>query len=178
MSTLERVRVCSTPREAIELLAAELDRLDEQLSADPWEIWEDKPKSNAGFVTTDNYSEPSAKMTVTVDDNDITIDIPPVDEQRRDQRRELAKRLGLEDEFGPSPGDLTWTETYALGGPLWLYAGNHAFCSGLPHDLKLAMVNDVLQDDPKTAEEMGRDLLKGETTGQADALPLAEGDIG
>jgi hypothetical protein len=77
-------------------------------------------------------------------------------------------------EYFPNDGTV-WEDVYAKGGPMWLYLGNRALVMSLPEHIKRAMIEDVEQDSPKDANEMGADILKfpGETGPGGVAMKVA-----
>lgn len=84
-----------------------------------------------------------------------SVELPPVSDEQREQRRLLAQAIGLADDFGQEG-----IEAYVKGGPLWLYYGNREYVLGLSKNVWTAMVEDVMQTSPQEATEMGRDLFK------------------
>ncbi len=84
-----------------------------------------------------------------------TVELPPVSDEQREQRRLLAQAINLGDDFGQEG-----VEAYVKGGPLWLYYGNREYVLGLSRNVWTAMVEDVMQTSPQEATEMGRDLFK------------------
>lgn len=97
----------------------------------------------------------------------VEVLIPAPDEAKWVYRRDFAlHQLKLNDYFASEHSDNapegfnTWAEVYAKGGPYWLYVSDRECVMSFPMELRAAMVQDVLEDNPRVAAEMGRDILK------------------
>lgn len=99
------------------------------------------------------------RPTVEVTADEITVTLPPVDEERAERRRQLTEQvLKLDANFGQEGLD----DAYVKGGPLWLYNGSKEgrdFILGLPVSVRREMVKDVAVDSIPESQELGRDLL-------------------
>lgn len=58
-------------------------------------------------------------------------------------------------------------ESFVKGGPLWLAAYAHDFLMALPYNWRQAMVSSVEGYAPNRARELGRDILRHDTTSAA-----------
>lgn len=163
MTVEAQVRAAKNPQEALLAVARGIDevlaRLEQTRPADGWGEWEEPAESredwNRRRAFEVEHSEDLEKSLVT---------LPSVSEEKKAKRRALAEAMALDTEF---PG-IEAVETYAKGGPVWLYTGNRDFVMGLPDHMRAEMVRDVLEDDPETAHDMGKDILK-----QADNKAIA-----
>lgn len=102
------------------------------------------------------------------------IEIAPTSPKKMAQRALFERQvLKLANSYG---NEQDWTEVYAKGGPLWLYMTDREFVAGLPYPIRQMMVSDVMEDDPDTAQEMGRDILKfaGESGPGSSAMMVAD----
>lgn len=108
------------------------------------------------------------RSTISQEGEDsATVELPPVSEEQKHQRREWAKGVGLDDALPLVPGA---AEAYVKGGPLWLWYGNRAFVVGLPDSFKKQMVEDVSKQSVQEAKELGADILKDAAPGELPAI--------
>lgn len=157
MSIQDQVSHTASPQEALLVLAraldainVKLDNLAEQATADDkgWGEWTSPSPSPE--------SAERAKIEVDADGNTV-VDLPKVSADKQARRREFAADVLELDVHFP---DLGLVEAYAKGGPLLLYYSQREFVTGLPIEVQYAMVEDVLEESPGEAEEMGRDLFR------------------
>lgn len=110
--------------------------------------------------------------TVTVSQGHISVELPVADEKRKAKRRTFAKQvLNLPDHF-PNVEDAI--ETYAKGGPLWLYLTKEGrdFILGIRPEYRKVMVQDIQVDSSGRAQEFARDVLKDRASGLDDGPSL------
>jgi len=108
------------------------------------------------------------------------VNIPAADEHRKAMRRQLAEGIDLPGFF---PAIMRSTEaqrqeiieTYVKGGPIWLSA-NRDIVKALPTQAKVVMVQDVMLDSNRLANEFGRDFLKEEDI-EGAGLAVAQDNI-
>jgi hypothetical protein len=165
MTTVEAVKQCSTPREALLLLAAAIDEL--KAAGDPWSeplTWEqmsgEPPKDNRAHIVN----------------GDVVV--KPVSPERQLERADFFVRARL-DGYVPMLDADTAREAYVKGGPRWLYYTNRDCIMQMPFELRQALVADVLIDSPSEADEIGRDILKyDESMPQAAQVEALRRDLG
>lgn len=170
MSVEAQVRGAKNPQEALIAVAKGIDQILEMLTAQlapaqaGWGAWQ--PAEAIG----DGQFDPV--YAVEGDEDETTVTIPPASEEKRAKRRELAGAMALE-EHATFAGIEDIEEIYAKGGPVWLYTCDRDFVMSLPDYMRREMVADVLEDDPVTAHDMARDVLK-DTDNAGIAKALAE----
>lgn len=152
MTTEQLVKAAANPKDAMLVIARALDRIEATLTVpppDPWATeWSAEDIGRPGFV--------GVKITQDVDTTEVVI--PPASPEKQAARRQFAEQsLQLEDNLGTGED---WLNAYAKGGPIWLYEGNRELFMTYGDHVRRAMVQDVIEDDPKYAGEMGRDVLK------------------
>lgn len=164
MTLAEQVKTCKTPAEAILLLANAIDELRQP--ADPWDVslWDDDPAYQA---------ELSAMQIEQTGEEETTVTLAAPDDEKRGARAMFAQEILNLDEALPDVERPC--EVYAKAGPLWLWLGNRELLMQYPEHVRAAMVRDVMEDDPKTAEEFGRDILKDPGAESADAYTSRRG---
>jgi hypothetical protein len=150
-------------------LAVALDRIEAQSQAvDEWGAWPDDDKQDPVTVR-----RRAMEIEQTGEDTaEVRLRAPS--EEKKQQRRLFEQQtLKLKEALGDGED---WTEAYAAGGPLWLYIGNRDLVMSYPEPARAAMVQDVLEDSPADAAEMGRDVLKAgfDETGPGRTLPIAD----
>jgi hypothetical protein len=194
MTVVDDMRAARNPQEAMLVIAEALDAIIVNMQApqtptNTWGTWEsdtpefapypDVPVTHmlAGAVDTRK-----PVVTVTVDEGEDTdsvdVNIAPVSPKKQEARRRFAADvLQLEAELGAG---VDWAETYAKGGPVWLYEGNRELVMQYPQHIRSELVRDLMEDDPQAADEMGRDILKleGADVNQANGMLLASKDVG
>ncbi len=112
----------------------------------------------------DPHVDTTDRAKIELEGETAIVELPKVTPEKEDARRQFANdALGLATEFGDEA-----LEAYAKAGPLWLYYGNRDFVMGLSSDYKQIMVNDVEEQSPTEAQEMGRDILKDMDPGGPD----------
>lgn len=157
MTTEAQVRAAKGPPDALLAIAKALDRIEAKLDAgavdDGWGEW-DRDKADS--------HEFAKAFTVSGSEDAPVVDIKRVDEEREAQRREFAVSTLLIEEVWPGIGA---TEAYVLGGPTWLYEFDRGHVMQLPAGIKRMLVDDLLQDDPQAALDMGKDILRAESDG-------------
>lgn len=92
--------------------------------------------------------------------SELTVEIPPASPERQAYRRRFAEQLNLYEALtvkGVTPDE--FLDAYAKGGPMWLYLGDRDAIMTLPYGARVAMIEDIEQDAPVQAQEVGRDLL-------------------
>jgi hypothetical protein len=105
--------------------------------------------------------EDAAPSVLHYEGDRVVIDLPPASEERKHQREALARRMDLGANLNMDEEEAV--RAYKLGGPLWLYyagADGQKFIYTLPREWRLAMIEDVMQDAPREAHEMSRDILR------------------
>lgn len=170
MSVVERVKAAQNPQEAMVALAAGIDLLLSQQPThpeDPWGTWASEGAPE--------YS-PAATVTETPDHIEVAVKAPSPEKAERRATFE-AQSLKLGENL---PAGEDWNEVYVKGGPLWLYHLNRDLFMSYPYSIRQGMVADVIEDDPKAAHEMGRDVLKqaSETGPGGTGMFIAEGTLG
>jgi hypothetical protein len=101
---------------------------------------------------------PRAAEIVEIGDGTTDIVIKGPSPEKMQARRAFATHvLKLNEYLGD---EQNWADVYAKGGPLWLYLGNRELVMSYPQEIKKALIEDVEEDSPQDAHEMGRDLLK------------------
>lgn len=111
------------------------------------------------------------------DPDTYIVDLPPASPERQAARRQLAESIELPGFFPPLMRDSQREQildAYVKGGPLWLYQ-NREITLALPEHVKHAMIADIMEDSPRMAFEVGRDLLKD--MGPNDDTSVAEANI-
>ncbi|MGZ6854887.1 MAG: hypothetical protein ACXVGC_12635 [Mycobacteriaceae bacterium] len=68
-----------------------------------------------------------------------------------------------------------FTDAFIAGGPLWLYHTARDEVMAMPYEWRQWLVADINLDSPRTAQEVGRDILKDEGTGNK---AVALGNLG
>lgn len=159
--TVTNVKQAKSPQEALLFIAAALDqvldRLDNAKVDDGWGEWTPLQGQEVLYG-----ARPGPAYTETPDGEDSTlIDIKPVSDEKRARREAFATEVL---DFGAYTKELeldedTAVQAYGLGGPVWLYLGNRELFMQYPWDVRRVMVQDVLEEDPEVARDMGRDVL-------------------
>lgn len=155
MTIKEQVEAAASPKDAMLVIASALDTLIENSSAtqSDWDSgWDETPAA-----------------TITVDeDGNATVDLREVGPELREARREFARDvLRLHEAY--KDGE-QFIDAYGKGGPYWLYLSDRDFVLGLPEDTKRRMLDDLNRQDPKTATEVARDILKNPEPGELPSL--------
>lgn len=115
--------------------------------------------------------------TVEESADSATLVIPAPSKAKKDRRLALAHEWKLH-EFLPLT-DFEAADAYAKGGPQWLYGYDRDAVMQMPYAYRQAMVEDVLEDSPRAAHEMARDILKDTGTGNSAVAGTMLGvDIG
>lgn len=196
MTFVEDVQRAKSPREAMLNLAAGLDILVERMDAleinNNWDSWSEAPITADDIAAIDArrdaeharrlkevFTRPLSEQAftapvITETDDTTTVEIPPPSPERMAQRRLLeSQQLHLADSLGTAED---WNEVYAKGGPAWLYHGNRELVMTLPMSTRQALVEDLAEDSPQQAHEMGRDILKEacDATGFGNSPALAD----
>lgn len=99
---------------------------------------------------------------ITVTEGGVTLDVPPVGKERQDRRRRIATDIDISGYLSTN-GALTKEEAadaYARGGPMWLYTYDRDAVLQMPLSWRKEMVQDIDEDNPALAHELGRDILK------------------
>lgn len=149
MDTVTRVKNASSPQDALVALAQAIDNVYAALKADedadPWGTWEPQ-------------EEPEVLEGQIVDDGEgnVTIDVKPPSEEKQAARLKFAEQIKLDPQYHRS---------YAKAGPALLYHTDREFVMGLPESYRRLMVQDAMEEDPKFAQHMGRDILKDPSAG-------------
>lgn len=141
----------------------DLDDLDPEDRAKVMEararLAQDKPGQYA-----EHAMEAGKQVASKVSSDEITVELPPVDEERAEQRRKFATEVAKLSQHYKDL-DQQAVEAYVKGGPMWLYLTDRDFVMQMPVQWKRFMVQDVNKDSPKDAYDLGRDILK-DTTAQ------------
>ena len=161
--TYEAAKAAKNPQEALLVIANALDQLlhRQQILEDL--LTERQPaKVDDGWGEWEEPARPGPAYTETQNGEDSTlIDIKPVSDEKRERREAFAREVL---DFGAYTKELeldedTAVQAYGLGGPVWLYIGNRDLFLQYPWEVRRMMVRDVLEEDPETARDMGRDVL-------------------
>lgn len=159
------VAAATNPKEAMLVIARALDTLtalavvtQREAPPDLWGTWSEAPITSADIKAIDDRR---AAVEIIQDADTTDIVIPPPSPEKLEARRQFAvSHLKLHEHLPPTGLVSSWADVYAKGGPLWLYHGNRELFMTFSDSARAAMVADVLEDDPKAAHEMGRDVLK------------------
>lgn len=176
MTTVEAVKAAKNPQGALLAIAQAIDDLRADIAKqrlevdDGWGDWD-------STTIEDDIDVPARVLEIEEDEGETTIHLKPVDEAKRERRRQFAINvLQLADnlpELGPGG-----PEVYAIGGPLWLYHGNRDLFMSYPDATRKMMCDDILEDDPTTADEVARDVLKDADPGNwAYAAEVFNGSV-
>lgn len=174
MSIESQLRAAKSPQEAMLVLARGLDQIMELVShqavaPEDWFTGEWSPSE------VPSRSGPPVQIT-ELGDNTL-VEIAPPSPEKLERRRQFERdHLRLHDALGGAADGDDWADVYAKGGPMWLYVGNRELFMSYPDETRAAMVQDVLEDDPASAHEMGRDVLKQpmQATGFGKSPALAD----
>lgn len=147
-TTVEQVKQCHTPQEALLVLAAAIDALAAKpKGVDLWAA--DVPLEwDAIVVTNDNRAR--------IEGGDVIVDRVSAD--REVARAEFVAATQLYSFSALPPAD--FVEAYIKGGPRWLYYTDRDAVMTMPIGVRQALVADVLVDSPSEAAEIGADILK------------------
>jgi hypothetical protein len=172
-STEQQVRAATSPQEAILVLAKALDRALQGIAEihtnlqygkadNAWDQigWSEPIDHSSEWLMTAQDQAKSNDRAVEVIENGDTTDIvlrTPSEEKMQRRREFEAQHLRLSETLGDAED---WNEAYAKGGPMWLYIGNRELVMSYPEQVRSLMIEDVIEDSPKDAHEMGADLLK------------------
>lgn len=129
-----------------------------------------------GSIVAD-YVPEGTTMAVEESEDEILLTLPTPDAVRLMARREWAKTVRLGTLTDPPLDEEIAADAYAKGGPLWLYHGARELLMSFPRGVRAWMVTDVEQDSPRTAQELGRDILKGDAE-DSRAVGLDLGAVG
>lgn len=160
VTTVERLQQCSTPKEALLMLAEAIDALGSKPEPDLWEAhldWAPKDNPKAHHFTT---------PTVTPDNRSRIVDgevvVGPVSPARQFGREAFARQHRLQEFYGDGLNEEDFGKAYSKGGPRWLYYTNRDCIMQMPMELRRALVADVELDSPSEAGEISRDICKQE----------------
>lgn len=101
-------------------------------------------------------------LNVKIDHNDVSIEIPVVDAERKDARREWARTCKIWEIVEPKLNEDDAVAAYANGGPQWLYAYDRDNVLTMPFAWRQQMIHELDKDSTAEAQEMARDLLKAD----------------
>jgi hypothetical protein len=171
VSVEETVRAAKSPIEGLILLAREVDKLRDEIAqvaeleakpADPWSAWGD-PDSGQPV--------PPMGVELAIGEEHTTITFPQASDAKLATRANFAAKFSENQDFMAKD---VFEETYAKGGPLWLWYGNRDYLMTLPEDWRQAMVADVAEDcDPELAHKFSRDVLKRTDAGDPSVTMTA-----
>lgn len=192
--TIERISAVAcversrNPREAVLAIARIVDELERHVNnlekaGGDWGAWDldvdltspvaatraDQPRTNYGALMEATAPTPEAANT------EVELDVPTPSLTKLITRARLeTQAIRIGDYLNDHSED--WNEAYARGGPVWLYTLNRELVMSLPEDARIAMIQDVEEDNPALAQEMGRDMLKqaGETGPGASAMMITD----
>lgn len=125
-----------------------------------------------------DVNAPAGTMATVEETPDLaTVTLPAPNAERRKTRTGQALTWELHNYLPLNEAEAL--HAYVKGGPLWLYGYDRDAVMQMPYAHRQAMVEDVLQDSPRAAHEMGRDILKDTGTGNpAVAGTMLGADIG
>lgn len=183
MTVADEVVKSGSPLEALLAVARGIDQiLEREAKAEVWGEWgaistaspvaatrADQPRTNYGALMEATAPTPEAANT------EVELDVPTPSLTKLITRARLeTQAIRIGDYLNDHSED--WNEAYARGGPVWLYTLNRELVMSLPEDARIAMIQDVEEDNPALAQEMGRDMLKqaGETGPGASAMMIAD----
>lgn len=146
-SHADRVKQAPNPQAALIVIAEALDLLIAQDADDDWGEWNRPVEKD---VTT--------PFDVEESEDNLVITYKKPSDHKWGTRWAFAKDVLELQGMLPNIDDVV--AAYADGGPLWLYHGNRELVMSYPMSARQQMVADVLEDYPKEAHEMGRDILK------------------
>lgn len=117
-----------------------------------------------GVVPADLTVPEGRRERIEVTEDEVRVELPPPDAARRDARDRFTRMHQLHEFIGGhdpalklQPQDAK--RAFIHGGPLWLYHYDRASVMDMPIDWRRAFVDDIAQDSPATAQEVGRDIL-------------------
>lgn len=160
MTYVEQVKGAKSPLHAMLVVAGALDDMMAVLTGIAKPVVADEYDWGAWSAPAQAEAKPLIQAT-DVSEGERVVKLAPPTESKQLLRKQFAEGvLKLGTVLGDAPAEMTWAEAYAKGGPLWLYTGNRDVVMTYPLEIRAAMVADVEEDDPHTAQEMGRDVLK------------------
>lgn len=156
MSLEEDIKQCSTPTEALLMLARAIDDLRAATwePQDPWSQpldWGDTPPADLGPA-----------MEVQSGDDWSEITIRPVSDEKQEKRELFAQEVLMLENLDGIDDEEAYA-AYAKGGPLWLHVFDREYVMGLSIQARMGMVADVLEEDREAAHLLSRDILKNPT---------------
>lgn len=175
MNTQAQVQAAKSQQEALVIIARAIDSLTAEVrqlaeakqatQSDTWSTWIEPlsttdPEDREANAAAERLAQDDRRAEQEVSKDGVTVTLPTVSEEKQNKRREFAIGIGVAEEFGDRI-----VESYAVGGPLLLYYNNRPFVMGLPDDARRRMVDDVFEESPSEAAEMGRDILKDMSPG-------------
>lgn len=114
---------------------------------------------DTGEAVVTELPDSGVRPEIEVTENGVTVTVPPVSQERKDARRALALKWKLGEWF-TALTDEEAADAYAKGGPMWLYTYDRKSVIDMPRGWRVAMIDDVEQDNVAAAQELARDLLK------------------
>lgn len=158
VSVADAVRSAANPQAAMLAIAEALDRIEAAFT----DLTIGKPDLDAwgSWTTTD----PIASVEADEDHVEVTF-TPTGDPVRRGNREALAENYEWHTELDPDV-----VTAYIVFGPAYIYEYDRDFVMQQAPEVRKALVEDLLLDDPKRAHEMARDILKDERPGTLPKL--------
>jgi hypothetical protein len=112
----------------------------------------------------------------TVEDGDTVVTVLPTPSQERQLKRmQWANERELWT-FSNLP-EAEFLNAFSLGGPLWMYHTARDEVMAMPYGWRQEFVADIEQDSPRTAQEVGRDILKSEEADGTRSATLGALDV-
>lgn len=190
-SISDQVRDAVNPQQALLVVAGALDQILDRLAEladrpnpkadDGWGDWTTTSSDFMADVAAE-VSETTGRevraFDVELDGSDVvTVVLAPISEKKQKRRRTFAKEvLRLADEIRDmEPNEVA--DVYGKGGPLWLYHGNRDLFMSFSPEVRQAMCLDIEEDDPVTAGEVARDVLKSEALNKEFVMEAVNGSI-
>jgi len=157
-----QIKAAKTPQEGMAVIGRALDDITVKLAAYV-------PASTSGWDVGWAADDPdSSLLTVEEDaDGNVTVVLAGASHEKYETRKRFAEEVLQLHHHIDSEGDIF--HAYGVAGPMWLYTGNRELFMSYDPTVRALMVQDVEEDDPKAAYDMGKDVLKSATPGELPA---------
>lgn len=160
MTYESQVKAAKGPAEGMAVLARGIDEILKQLAA--------RPAADDGWGDWSTDPAPAGLLTVEEDEHgDVTVVLAGVSDEKYAGRRSFSESTLQLHHHIDTEADIH--DAYGKGGPTWLYTGNRELFMSYDPTIRAMMVQDVMEDDPDLAYDMGRDVLKDSTPGEMPA---------